>query len=241
MSNAELLAVENVSLGYPGVVVLDGLSFTVCEGEYLCIVGENGSGKSTLIRTLLSLLPPLAGLVRWEKGVKQSEVGYLPQQTEVQRDFPASVWEVVLSGCLNRCGLRPFYNAEEKALAREQMRRLGISDFEDRCYRELSGGQQQRVLLARALCATRKLLLLDEPAAGLDPVATEEMYRLIGELNQERGITVIMVSHDVAVATRHASHILHLARRKTFFGPTKDYLSNDASRLFLDDVKKVFS
>ena len=233
-----LLSVEGVTLGYPGVPILEGLSFTVHEGDYLCIVGENGSGKSTLIRTLLGLLSPLAGEVHWNEGMHQNEIGYLPQQTEVQRDFPASVWEVVLSGCLNRCGLRPFYNAEEKALAREQMRRLAIADFEKRCYRELSGGQQQRVLLARALCATRKLLLLDEPAAGLDPVATEEMYRLIGELNKERGITVIMVSHDVAVATGHASHILHLARRKVFFGSTKEYLLNDTSRLFLDDDER---
>ena len=203
---AELVC-DRLTLGYEGEALVKDLSFAVEKGNYLCIVGENGTGKSTLMRTLLHLQQPMAGTVTFGDGMKENEVGYLPQQTQVQRDFPASVREIVLSGCQARLGKRFFYNAEERKLAAENMERLGISSLAERCYRELSGGQQQRVLLARALCATRRLLLLDEPVAGLDPKAALEMYQLIAELNHE-GITVIMVSHDVGATIRYASHIL---------------------------------
>ena len=188
-----LITCQDVTLGYENTRVAEHLSFTVEEGDYLCIVGENGSGKSTLMKTLLGLRAPLAGHIAFGDGLRKNEIGYLPQQTPIQRDFPASVQEVVLSGCLARCGLRPFYSKEEKALAARNMERLGITPLARRCYRELSGGQQQRVLLARALCATRKLLLLDEPVAGLDPKVTAELYDLIAELNRADGITVIMI------------------------------------------------
>ncbi len=195
-----LLTCRDLVLGYEGKRVVEELSFSVSTGDYLCIVGENGSGKTTLMRTILKLHSPLAGGLATGDGLKQNEIGYLPQQTVVQRDFPASVKEIVLSGCLNRCGLRPFYSREEKRMAEANMERLGITGLAKRCYRELSGGQQQRVLLARALCATRKLLLLDEPVAGLDPKATADLYRLIEKLNAEDRITVIMISHDIAAA-----------------------------------------
>ena len=194
------------------------------------MVGENGSGKSTLMRTLLGLQTPLRGEVIREDGLRPNEIGYLPQQTQVQRDFPASVWEIVLSGCQSRCGLRPFYTREEKELARENAEKMEITPLLRRCYRELSGGQQQRVLLARALCATGKLLLLDEPAAGLDPIVTSELYRLIAQINQE-GTTVIMVSHDVSAALRYADHILHIGDQ-IFFGTKEAYLHSDAGRGF---------
>lgn len=218
-----LLTCRDVTLGYEGTKVVEGLSFTVNAGDYLCIVGENGSGKSTLMKTVLKLKAPLAGTIETGDGMKQTEIGYLPQQTVVQRDFPASVKEIVLSGCLNRCGLRPYYNVEERALAQRSMERMGIKALAGRCYRELSGGQQQRVLLARALCATGKLLLLDEPVAGLDPKATLDMYSLIEELNRIDGITVIMISHDILSAVHYASHILHIGHRPLFFGTTEDY------------------
>jgi len=189
-----LLTIRNVSLGYEGKTVVENLSFAVNHGDYLCIVGENGSGKSTLIKALLRLKAPLSGTIETGGGLKANEIGYLPQQTLVQKDFPASVQEIVLSGCLNRCGLRPGFNKAERRLAADNMEKLGIAPLAKRCYRELSGGQQQRVLLARALCATRSLLLLDEPVAGLDPKVTIEMYALIERLNREDGITVIMVS-----------------------------------------------
>lgn len=216
---------NDLALGYDGKRIAENINFSVQAGEYVCVVGENGSGKSTLIKTILHLVPPASGSIRLGDGLRQKEVGYLPQQLSVQRDFPASVEEIVLSGCLNRCGLRPFYNREEKELAAFNMERLGIRRLARHRYRELSGGQQQRVLLARALCATRKLLLLDEPVAGLDPAATEEMYQMIEMLNREDGITVMMVSHDIHAALQYASHILHIGtRRQTFYGPAAVYL-----------------
>jgi zinc transport system ATP-binding protein len=217
------LTVQNLSVGYDGHPVAEGISFTVSAGDYLCVVGENGSGKSTLMKTLLRLQEPLSGQIMPGDGLQRNEIGYLPQKTAVQRDFPASVREIVRSGCQGRCGLRPFYNREEKALAEEAMERMGIAPLAERCFRELSGGQQQRVLLARALCATRKLLLLDEPVAGLDPKATAELYELIASLNRE-GVAILMVSHDLA-AVDYASHILHVGDR-LFFGTREAYLES---------------
>ncbi len=224
---------KNVSLGYENHIVSEGIDFTAAQGDYLCIVGENGAGKSTLMKTLLGLHPPLSGKIEFSDGLKQNEIGYLPQQNHFQRDFPASVQEVVISGCLNRCGLRPFYCRTEHEMARANMEKLGIWPLRERCYRELSGGQQQRVLLARALCATRRLLLLDEPVSGLDPSATAEMYAIIRRLNRDEGITVLMISHDVFAAAREANHILHLAHRPLFFGSTEDYHRSDVGRAFL--------
>ena len=224
---------RNISLGYEGHIVSEGIDFTVSQGDYLCIVGENGAGKSTLTKALLGLHPSLSGKIEFSDGLKQNEIGYLPQQNNFQRDFPASVREVVISGCLNRCGLRPFYRRAEHEMARANMEKLGIETLRLRCYRELSGGQQQRVLLARALCATRRLLLLDEPVSGLDPSAAAEMYAIIRRLNKEEGITVLMISHDIFAATREADHILHLAHRPLFFGSTEDYRKSDVGRAFL--------
>ena len=203
---------DNITLGYGARILVERLSFTIEKGNYLCIVGENGAGKSTLLRTLLGLQKPLAGTVVLGEGLKRNEIGYLPQQTFVQRDFPASVWEVVLSGCQGRCGLRPFYNREEKQIAKRVMEQLEITPLAQTCYRDLSGGQQQRVLLARALCASDKMLVLDEPVSGLDPKIAEVMYHLVERINKEMGITIIMISHDVREAIPYAMHILHLDR-----------------------------
>ena len=215
------LTCSGLVLGYEGHTVLGGLDFSVNAGDYLCVVGENGSGKSTLMKTILGLLKPLSGKIIWGEGLRENEIGYLPQQTVVQKDFPATVWEIVLSGCQGRIGKRPFYGKAEKELARQNMEKMGITSLSRRCYRELSGGQQQRVLLARALCATRKILLMDEPVSGLDPRVTAEMYDLIRRLNRE-GVTVIMISHDIAAAVRYASHILHVGH-EVFFGTAEEY------------------
>ena len=223
---------ENASLGYDGKPIVTGLSFTVNAGDYLCIVGENGSGKSTLMKTILNLTPPLAGSIRME-GLKPTQIGYLPQQTQVQRDFPASVLEIVLSGFQGQRGWRPFYTKEEKAAASANLKKLGLEGFERRCYRELSGGQQQRVLLARALCATQKCLLLDEPISGLDPKAAAQMYEIIQQLHRE-GITIIMISHDVGVALADATHILHIGKH-LFFGTKEGYLHSGIGRAFLSE------
>ena len=225
------LTCQNLCVGYDGKPVLQGLNVEVFAGDYLCMVGENGSGKSTLMKTILGLQPPISGRILTGDGLRKNEIGYLPQQTQVQKDFPASVREIVLSGCQGRCGSRPFYNKEEKQLALDAMDKMQITQLARHCYRELSGGQQQRVLLARALCATRKMLLLDEPVSGLDPKVTAEMYRLINELNHRDGITVIMISHDMAAAVQYASHILHIGDT-VFFGTKADYLQSPQGRLF---------
>lgn len=216
------LTCENLRLGYDSKIIIESLSFTVNKGDYLCIVGENGSGKTTLMKTILRLQKPLAGTIRTGDGLMPDEIGYLPQQTQVQKDFPASVREIVLSGCQSRCGRRFFYNKAEKQLATDNMARMGILPIEKKCYRELSGGQQQRVLLARALCATQKMLLLDEPVTGLDPRASEEMYSLIENLHKD-GITVIMISHDIESALKYATHILHIGD-EIFFGTKKEFV-----------------
>ena len=215
-----LIACEDLTLGYEGRALVRGLTFSVEAGDSLCVVGENGAGKSTLMRTLLGLQPPMGGRILRE--LAPNEIGYLPQQTAVQRDFPASVREIVLSGCQGRLGLRPFYRREDRRLAAETMEKLGLTDLAGRCYRELSGGQQQRVLLCRALCATRKLLLLDEPAAGLDPLVTAELYRLIRDLNRRDGVGILMISHDLDAALRDARHILHIGHGGAYFYGTKE-------------------
>ena len=213
---------ENLTLGYEGKPIVENLSFSVYAGDYLCIVGENGSGKTTLMKTLLGLVSPIGGSIVYGDDLTNGGIGYLPQQTVVQKDFPASVREIVLSGCQRRAGLRPFYNKEEKALAEANMEKMGILHLSKKCYRDLSGGQQQRVLLARALCATQTVLLLDEPGAGLDPKVTAEMYELIQELNQKEHITVLMVSHDIRAALQYASHILHIGA-DTYFDTKEEF------------------
>ena len=226
------LTCENLSVGYEGKPILQNLNFQICKGDYLCIVGENGSGKSTLMKTILGLLSPIGGKILTGDGLLKNEIGYLPQQTIVQKDFPASVREIVLSGCQGRLRFRPFYNKEEKQLAEKNMNRMGILSLKDRCYRELSGGQQQRVLLARALCATQKVLRLDEPVSGLDPKVTLEMYHLIAQLNKTENITIIMISHDIHAAVNYASHILYIGK-EIFFGTKEEYLSSDLAKGFL--------
>lgn len=204
-----LITVKELSLGYEHRVIAEGINFEVNAGDYIYIVGANGSGKTTLMKTLLGLKNPLGGQIITGDGFKLNEIGYLPQQTEVQKDFPASVREIVLSGCQGHCGLRPFYTKLERDLAASNMVRMGISDLANRCYRELSGGQQQRVLLARALCAARKVLLLDEPVSGLDPLVTEQMYKLIKDLNEE-GVTIIMISHDLNATQKYGSSVIQI-------------------------------
>lgn len=214
---------QNLAVGYDGKAVVQGIDFSVKQGDYLCVIGENGAGKSTLMRTLLGLQQPVSGKILFGDDLKQNEIGYLPQQTVTQKDFPASVREIVLSGCQNRLGIRPFYHKEEKKYADEIMEKLQIMQLRKRCYRELSGGQQQRVLLARALCATKKIVLLDEPVSGLDPEMTEEMYRLIWRINQEEKVTVIMISHDLKGVREYASHIMKIGN-KPFYGTKEEYL-----------------
>jgi zinc transport system ATP-binding protein len=249
-----LLRATDLALGYEGRPIASGVNFTVSEGDYLCIVGENGSGKSTLVKAILGLHPLLGGHLECAPSLRQEGVGYLPQQTPAQKDFPASVREVVLSGCLRRLGWRPFFGKAEKRLANEAMARLGITSLAGRCYRELSGGQQQRVLLARAFCAAGRMILLDEPIAGLDPLAMQEMYALIADMNHPAarrptagrphagsGVAVVMVTHDVPAAIRYASHILHMEGQSAFFGTTAAYLQTKEGMRYAGQGGEVVS
>lgn len=222
-----LITVKDVSTGYDGIALSKHIDFKVEKGDYLCIVGENGAGKSTLMKTLLKLQPVIKGEIEYSDEIGKSDIGYLPQQTLVQRDFPASVWEIVLSGNLSRSGFRPFYTKEEKALAKESLKKLDAWELRKKTFRNLSGGQQQRVLLARALTATQKIILLDEPVSGLDAKVTEEMYSIVQTLNKD-GVTIIMISHDIKTAVKYASHILHLGKKQLFFGKTEDYILSEA-------------
>lgn len=222
----KLIECKDLCMKYEGITAFDGLTFSVDEGDFLCIVGENGSGKSTLIKGLLGLKKHSGGTIEFS-GVKPKEIGYLPQQTAAQKDFPATVWEVVLSGCLNRNSYFPFYTKENKERAKTEIGRMKIEGIVNKSYRDLSGGQQQRVLLARALCATEKLLLLDEPVSGLDPIVTSEMYEVIHELNHS-GVTVIMVTHDIHNAVHYGNMILNMSRNDYFFGTSDDYIKTDS-------------
>ena len=227
------LSCQNVCMNYGNNLALNNVSFDVCRGDYICIVGENGSGKSTLLKGILGLISIKSGKVIFEDELKREKIGYLPQQTLASRDFPASVFEVVLSGCLGRRGGLPFYSKKEKDVALKNIRRLDVYDIKNKCYRDLSGGQQQRVLLARALCATQDILFLDEPITGLDPAMTSGFYQMIKMLNLEDGLTIIMASHDIHTAMHQADKILHLDSSVLFFGTAKDYANSDVSKKFL--------
>lgn len=226
-----LLTIKNLSIGYEPNIVIKDLNFSINEGDYVCIVGENGSGKTTLMKTLLGLLEPISGEIIFGDGLKKNELGYLPQQNNIQKDFPASVYEIVISGFLNQQGFRPFYNSKEKEIAFENLKKLGIYELKDKCYKELSGGQQQRVLLVRSLCATKKIIFLDEPIAGLDPNTTKEFYEIIKKLNHE-GTTIIMISHDIKMVANEANHILYIGDN-IFYGTKEEYFNNNIEKVFL--------
>ncbi|GHV84930.1 ABC transporter [Spirochaetia bacterium] len=227
-----LLLCENLSFGYEGRPVLSGLTFSVANGDRLCVVGENGSGKSTLLKGLLGLIPVMGGLVK-TIGLKPGDIGYLPQENSVQKDFPAAVFEVVLSGRQNRRGFAPFYTRADKAAAEESLAMMGLGSLKSACFRELSGGQRRRVLLARSLAAAGRILLLDEPASGLDPVVQNDLYKILERINTELGITIIMVSHDIEGALRLSGKVLHLAGRQLFFGSADSYRESEPGRIFL--------
>lgn len=228
-----LITCNHVDFGYENHDAVIDVTIEINPGDYLCIVGKNGSGKSTLMKGLLGLLKPTRGTLTISEELRKTGIGYLPQQTEAQKDFPAAVYEVVISGCLNRRGNRPFYSKAERSLANSNLEKLGIADLRKHCYRELSGGQQQRVLIARALCATDKILILDEPITGLDPSAMQEFYHLIQTLNQEEQVAILMVSHDIRTIVNQADHILHLKQNVLFYGTAHDYEQSDVGRSFL--------
>lgn len=234
MDDRCLIECKNVMLGYDKKVVVSDLNVRVMQGDYLCIIGENGTGKSTFLKSILGLLNPISGEIVRDITVQHGRIGYLPQQTEAQKDFPATVEEIVRSGFLAAMKIRPFYKKGEKQKAILNMQRMSILPLKKCCYRELSGGQQQRVLLARALCATSDILVLDEPITGLDPGAVVDLYRILKKLNDE-GVTIIMVSHDFRNAVEQAQKILHIAKDSYFYGTVKEYMESPSSDKFTGD------
>lgn len=232
METNELIICRDAALGYEGRAVLSELNLKVSAGDYLCVVGDNGSGKSTLMKGLLGLISPMEGSIDRAAELKTGAVGYLPQQTRAQRDFPATVYEVVLSGFLNQRGFRFFYTAAQKTSAVQAIGKLGILELKDRCYRDLSGGQQQRALLARALCAAGRLLILDEPVTGLDPAAAQDLYKTLRYLNEKEGMAVVMVTHDLRSALENARTVLHIGKKSWFYGAVEDYLRSPEGRRF---------
>ena len=228
----KIIECKKLNIGYPDKVICKDINFAVEKGDYLCVIGENGSGKSTLIKTILGLIKPLGGKIVFDNNFNQTHVGYLPQQTDAQRDFPATVKEIVMSGFLGRMGWRPFYNRAEKEKAQTILKTLGIADYQNRSFKELSGGQQQRVLLARALCATDELLVLDEPTNALDARAIKNFYDLIAKLNKENNLTIIMVSHNIEKVINKATHVLYLKNTVEFFGTRDEFLQSDFAKYF---------
>ena len=228
-----LIITKGLTLAYDGKDVVSDMNITIDKGAYLCIVGENGSGKSTLTKALLGLISPKSGSVQYGDGIAKNQIGYMPQQTLTQRDFPASVEEIVLSGCDNKLGFLPFFTKKHKTMAADNMKTLGIFDIRKKCYNELSGGQQQRVLLARALCATDKILVLDEPVAGLDPMITAEFYEILHKLNKDRGITIVMVSHDISSVRMYATDVLHIHDHGYIFDTIEGYTSSEVGQRYL--------
>ena len=228
-----LIISKNLTFSYDGKIVVNDINFSINQGDYVCIVGENGAGKSTLLKGLLRLKTPTKGEIIYNKNLHSNDIGYLPQQTNNLKDFPASVQEVVFSGYLNKLNFKPFFTKKDKNIIYENMRKMGIIHLKKKCYNELSGGQQQKVLLARALCSSEKLILLDEPIIGLDPISTNEFYSLVSEINKNLGITIIMVSHDIHSAIKYSSHILHINCNQLFFGKTTDYLNSFVGKKFV--------
>lgn len=224
-----IISCEKVYMSYDSTKVINGVSFDVEKGDFLCIIGENGTGKSTLLKGILSLQKLNSGTITLS-GIRADEIGYLPQKTVVQKDFPASVREVVLSGRQIK-GFKLFYTSEDRKIARKNIELMGINDIKNKPFNELSGGQQQRVLLARALCATQKLILLDEPTTGLDPFVTAELYNLISKLNREHGVTVVMVTHDIRNSIGYATKVLSMEHNSNFFGTVEEYMKTPAAKL----------
>lgn len=220
------LSCNDITVSYDDVV-LSSVSFALEKGSFLCIVGENGSGKTTLIKALLGLVPLQSGSVVLDKHVS---VGYVSQQTLQQKRFPASVLEIVLSGCRSSF---PFYTKNDKKVAKHYMDLMQIGDMGKRSYSELSGGQQQRVRIARALCAQKGLLMLDEPVTGLDPLIARDLYTLLKQLQNMEDITILMVSHDIASALSYATHILHIDKTVCFFGTSDEYKNSAYGQRFL--------
>ncbi len=215
----EILSASHVSINYGAVVAVDDATFGVNEGDYFCIAGSNGSGKSTLLKGIIGLAPIKNGHLH--VNLPKEQISYLSQTNRADRDFPATVWEIILSGTQKSGKKIPFYTKDDKQRAEESMIKLGMEKFKNTRIGNLSGGQQQRALLARALCKSPKLLLLDEPFAGLDSAISEELYELYKNLNKN-GVTIIMASHDYQAIGNFASRVMLMNNSHVDFVGTND-------------------
>ncbi len=231
-----IIECRNISAAYDGIKPLSDVTFSIEDKDYLCIIGDNGTGKTTLMKVILGLKHQSSGEIIFNN-LSKNQIGYLAQQSELQKEFPASVKEVVLSGCVNRKRFNPFYTKSDKEKAKNAMQTLDILKLKDRCYRELSGGQQQRVLLARAICASDKILFMDEPTTGLDPIMTTEFFNLTEKMNRELGIAIVMVTHDTHCAVKYSKNILCLYKENYFYGKTSDFISTDKGKLYMGGHK----
>lgn len=220
----KLVEVKNLTVKYANSVVIDKASFSVTEGDFICVVGANGSGKSTLIKTLLGLISPAEGKVEFLGGLKRTQVGYLPQESRIEQGFPATVTEVVLSGTLGRLGRIPIYRKAEKERAKEALKLLKITKLEDKSFSGLSGGERQKVLLARALVATEKLLILDEPSNNLDQRSRAGFYKILKQLNEEAKLTILMITHDLDAEDLIGNKILSIKNAKVELTTTEEFL-----------------
>lgn len=228
---------KNMSIGYTNKVVLRNINFEINQGEYVFILGDNGVGKTTLLKTLLGLIPPLKGDIIYDSSIKKTSIGYIPQKSKIQQEFPASVYEIVLSGCINKLKWKPFYTKKEKEKVADAMKLLNISHLAKRPYRELSGGQQQRVLLARAFCATDKILILDEPFVGLDNYSTKQLQKSLTKINKELGVTIVIVSHYIEDSLKHSNKLIVLSEDKTYCCLPSEYRLNIPLKEETKDVK----
>ena len=218
-----MIKLENLTIGYDNQIILKDVNLSINEGEYVCILGANGSGKSTLLKTVLGLIKPLTGKIIIDK---KTSIGYVPQAKMLQQDFPATVNEIVMSGCLKKMKWRPFYTKKERDLANKNMKLLQISSLKNKSFSELSGGQQQRALIARALCATNKVLFLDEPFTALDGYGALKLYGILKKLNRDEHVTIVVISHDVDTILRYASHVIHVDETIVFDGTKEEYLES---------------
>lgn len=219
-----LIEFKDLCIGYEHKVIIKNINLEINDGEYVCVFGDNGVGKTTFLKTILGLIPPLSGSIIIEDTFNKKEVGYLPQRMQLKPEFPASCFEIVLSGCVNRLKIWPFYRKSHRDLAIEKMKLLGVANLKDKPFRVLSGGQQQRILLARALCATDRLLILDEPFTGLDYHAAKSLYDLLEKINKQLNVTIIVVSHFMEDILAYSTKVVHLSKEEVFCGTPEQYV-----------------
>jgi ABC-type Mn2+/Zn2+ transport system ATPase subunit len=222
--NDSIITLDNLAIGYNGQPVLSGISLSIARGTFTAILGANGSGKSTLLKTLLGLLPTVAGKIQI---TAPAVFGYVPQAIEFDPLFLLTGFEVALMGVYGRVGTGRFVPHRERDFARECLRATDAEKFARKKFSELSGGQKQRVLIARALGARPDVLVLDEPTAGVDAAATHALLEFISQLHAEQKLTILLVTHDLPLVRKHAQQVIWLHQGKVLLGTAAELLSRE--------------